>query len=170
MYIKHFKYFSKILFFFIFLNIFIYIGLNLTKSISISKEYFLNRTYKKTNIIKLLKACEWSDNNTNNCMNYLNKTMYSKSYKKDYFKININNKKMLIHVYWKGEPTEKLSLMIKSFLYTQYLPLSQLHVWIDNKNFDIKNNKYTLIFMPYVEKEYIIFNNFDIDEKNVNYN
>lgn len=103
-------------------------------------------------------------------MNYLNKTMYSKSYKKDYFKININNKKMLIHVYWKGEPTEKLSLMIKSFLYTQYLPLSQLHVWIDNKNFDIKNNKYTLIFMPYVEKEYIIFNNFDIDEKNVNYN
>src|SRR4051812_13048227 len=61
---------------------------------------------------------------------------------------------MLFHVYWKGEISEKLALMMKSFIFTQPLYCSKLYVWIDNYKEDLENKNLKLLknFIPkYIE-------------------
>ncbi|CAG8730327.1 27323_t:CDS:2 [Gigaspora margarita] len=47
---------------------------------------------------------------------------------------NRDHSPMLFHVFWKGQITDKIILMIKSFLYSQPLDCSKLYVWLDNIN------------------------------------
>ncbi|KAF0532743.1 wd repeat and sof domain-containing protein 1 [Gigaspora margarita] len=47
---------------------------------------------------------------------------------------NRDHSPMLFHVFWKGQITDKIALMMKSFLYSQPLECSKLYVWLDNIN------------------------------------
>ncbi|RIB19133.1 hypothetical protein C2G38_2141772 [Gigaspora rosea] len=47
---------------------------------------------------------------------------------------SLDHSPMLLHVFWKGQITDKIALMMKSFLYSQPLECSKLYVWLDNLN------------------------------------
>ncbi|CAG8476712.1 6799_t:CDS:1 [Acaulospora morrowiae] len=42
---------------------------------------------------------------------------------------------MLFHVFWRGPISDKLALMMKSFLFSQPLECSTLYVWLDSNNY-----------------------------------
>ncbi|CAG8837754.1 23455_t:CDS:1, partial [Cetraspora pellucida] len=47
---------------------------------------------------------------------------------------NRDHSPMLFHVFWHGQITDKLVLVMKSFLYSQPLECSTLYVWLDDMN------------------------------------
>ncbi|CAG8569847.1 12164_t:CDS:1 [Racocetra fulgida] len=63
---------------------------------------------------------------------------------------NRDHPSMLFHVFWQGNITDKLALLMKSFLYTQPLECSTLYVWLDNLNdTNLNDNKYIRPLLKY---------------------
>jgi len=66
------------------------------------------------------------------------------------------------HVYWRGPATWRVELFIKAYLYTQNLPCSQLHFWLDSDPFptavyDMLNTDPLFArFLPLVERGDIV--------------
>jgi hypothetical protein len=66
------------------------------------------------------------------------------------------------HVYWRGPATWRVELFIKSYLYTQNLPCSQLNLWLDtdpypNAVYELLNNDPLFArFIPLVERGDIV--------------
>ena len=48
---------------------------------------------------------------------------------------------MLFHVFWKGKISDKLALMMKSFVYSQPLECSKMYVWIEELEKDFASNQ-----------------------------
>ncbi|CAG8715815.1 26245_t:CDS:2 [Dentiscutata erythropus] len=86
------------------------------------------------------------------CLDYLDKKQFDYLIKPDSPKYCNENDPMLFHVFWRGNVTDKLSLFIKSFLYTQPLKCSLLYVWLDDVNEDIQSNPYILQLLRFIGK------------------
>lgn len=89
------------------------------------------------NHTKIVEACTGSGprgwQNTRGCAEYL------RDQEKDYLIVDNEssdtvceqNKPYLYHTYWRGPFTWRVSYMLKSFLYTQNLKCSVMHIWLD---------------------------------------
>lgn len=103
------------------------------------KAFFGKRPDARTvaNASAIIEACTgagpdgWRD--TRNCVNYLR-------YRQDeYHSVDTTSsearcdatKPVKYHTYWRGPPTTRVSFMLKSFLFTQNLKCSQMHIWLD---------------------------------------
>ncbi|CAG8584695.1 14448_t:CDS:2 [Gigaspora rosea] len=63
---------------------------------------------------------------------------------------NRDHSPMLFHVFWKGPITDKIALMMKSFLYSQPLECSKLYVWLDNLNdTNFNDNEHIHLLLKY---------------------
>ncbi|CAG8696825.1 9757_t:CDS:2, partial [Racocetra fulgida] len=63
---------------------------------------------------------------------------------------NRHHPPMLFHVFWQGQITDKLALVMKSFLYSQPLECSTLYVWFDNMNdTNLNDNKHVRSLLKY---------------------
>jgi hypothetical protein len=73
---------------------------------------------------------------------------------------------MIIHTFWHGEITDKVALMIKSFLFTQPLNCARLKVWFAEFNQSaIAENSYVPQFQRFVENGVVEFKSFTFDEQ-----
>ncbi|CAG8815464.1 41999_t:CDS:2 [Gigaspora margarita] len=76
-----------------------------------------------------------------NCLDYLDSKQADYLVKPSSPKYCDENDPMIFHVYWRGKSTEKIALMIKSFLYTQPLRCSCLYIWVDENYEDLRLDK-----------------------------
>ncbi|CAG8494460.1 7750_t:CDS:2 [Acaulospora morrowiae] len=76
------------------------------------------------------------------CLDFLSMNKSSYLFKPENSTLTYNEKPMQFHVYWKGKLNDKISLMIRSFLYTQPLDSSVLNVWMDSNDEDLTNNSH----------------------------
>ncbi|CAB5162498.1 hypothetical protein RhiirA5_365224 [Rhizophagus irregularis] len=93
---------------------------------------------------RVMKRCDMKFSLVENCLEYLDKK------EDDYIieppspipQCNENEPPMLFHVFWRGMITDKLTLQMKSFLYTQPLECSKLYVWLQDSDTDIDLNPF----------------------------
>lgn len=77
----------------------------------------------------------------------------------------------LYHTYWKGPMTWRIELFIKSFLQTQNLALSRLHIWVDEDSADSPTAKAMLDhalfkqFQPLLDKQSIVVHPWTLPKK-----
>ncbi|KAF9407396.1 hypothetical protein BGZ94_002707 [Podila epigama] len=77
---------------------------------------------------------------------------------------------MDFHVFWKGPVTDKLSMSVHSFLFTQPLDRARMHVWIDSSDLpggvpeDYEKNEYARPLVSPAVQEYVIFHAWDQKE------
>nr|CAG8499369.1 10420_t:CDS:1 [Entrophospora candida] len=64
----------------------------------------------------------------------------------------LSPKIMIFHVYWKGIITDKLALMMKSFIYTQPLDCAKLYVWIEDLKENYKENANMKLLKKFIPK------------------
>lgn len=92
------------------------------------------------NATNIIEACQgdgplgWRD--TRNCLDHLryNERAYSHIDSSSDFDCDVRHP-VKYHTYWRGPVTWRVSFMIKSWLFTQNLKCSQMHIWLD-ANYD----------------------------------
>ncbi|ORX93948.1 hypothetical protein K493DRAFT_315743 [Basidiobolus meristosporus CBS 931.73] len=102
------------------------------------------------NLTLIMDECDMKKVSVSECLDYIQKNQRAYMYLS-----NPNaeltssacpeNDPMLFHIYWKGPFTDKLSLTIKSFLYSQPLECSRLWVWMDSwgSKEDLETNEFS---------------------------
>ncbi|GBB91893.1 hypothetical protein RclHR1_19300003 [Rhizophagus clarus] len=119
------------------------------------------------NYEKVVSHCDMSKFLAEQCLEYLDK--YESDYiipnpQKDSLKCSPDQPPMLFHVFWKGDISDKISLMIKSFLFTQPLQCSKLYIWLDDTTMTLEENPYSNSLLSFSPK-FIEFKNWNTDEQ-----
>ncbi|CAB4396487.1 uncharacterized protein OCT59_002588 [Rhizophagus irregularis] len=119
---------------------------------------------------KIVSHCDMSKFLAEQCLEYLDKN--ESNYiipnpdlnQKDSLKCSPDQPPMLFHVFWKGDISDKISLMIKSFLFTQPLQCSKLYIWLDDTTMTLEDNPYSYSLLQFSPK-YIEFKNWNTEEQ-----
>eukprot|EP00475_Leptophrys_vorax_P008003 TRINITY_DN15123_c0_g1_i4.p1 TRINITY_DN15123_c0_g1~~TRINITY_DN15123_c0_g1_i4.p1 ORF type:complete len:444 (+),score=90.01 TRINITY_DN15123_c0_g1_i4:56-1333(+) len=73
---------------------------------------------------------------------------------------------ILIHSFWHGNVTDKVALMIKSFLFTQPLECARLKVWVAEYDpVAVRENEHVQKFVRFMEAGIVEFKNFSFEEQ-----
>ncbi|RIA81978.1 hypothetical protein C1645_789226, partial [Glomus cerebriforme] len=117
---------------------------------------------------KIVAHCDMSKFLAEQCLEYLDK------YESDYMIPDSNSKSstecspdqppMLFHVFWKGDISDKIAMMIKSFLFTQPLKCSKLYVWLDDTTMSLEENPHSSPFLLFSPK-FIEFKKWNTEEQ-----
>ncbi|CAG8655417.1 2970_t:CDS:1 [Funneliformis caledonium] len=70
----------------------------------------------------------------------------------------------LFHVFWKGDFSDKIAMMIKSFMFTQPLQCSKLYVWLDDNEMRLEDNPHAKPLLKFSPK-FIEFMKWDTEEQ-----
>ncbi|CAG8711511.1 14966_t:CDS:1, partial [Acaulospora colombiana] len=98
------------------------------------------------------------------CLDFLSQNESEYMYKPKNSSFTYKGDPMIFHVYWRGKLTDKISLMIKSFLYTQPLDSSVLNVWMDSNDEDLSENSYILPLLKF-SPQFIQFRKWNVTEQ-----
>jgi hypothetical protein len=71
---------------------------------------------------------------------------------------------MLFHVYWKGDVSDKIAMVIKSFMFTQPLQCSKLYVWLHETTMSLEENPHAKPLLS-LSPKFIEFKKWDTEEQ-----
>ncbi|RIA91352.1 hypothetical protein C1645_767628 [Glomus cerebriforme] len=119
------------------------------------------------NTDQVMKYCDMKFNLVENCLEYLDtkEDEYIINPSSPIPECNENEPPMLFHVFWRGMITDKLTLQMKSFLYTQPLACSKLYVWLQNSDTDIDMNPFAGFIYKKFSPKNIEFKKWDTEEQ-----
>jgi hypothetical protein len=117
---------------------------------------------------KIVSRCDMSKFLAEQCLEYLDKNetdyIIPNPDQENSLKCSPDQSPMLFHVFWKGDISDKISLMIKSFLFTQPLQCSKLYVWLDDTTMTLEENPYSNSLLQFSPK-FVEFKNWNTEQQ-----